>query len=147
MITESRVGGGPGLKWVLLLLGPVGWVVLLFLLVRGGDERLRGEIPMSDTASQAVLARLRMRNLSVIVAVVLFVLTWLVDGRVGGTGAATILLTAVAIVLAMAFHVAADLAGVDMELDGSRRWVTLRRVHPDFVAAVVERRDDHSVKG
>ena len=36
-----------------------------------------------------------------------------------------------------------DAASVDVALDASRRWVTLRRVHPAFVAACEKRTLEH----
>ena len=134
MTVEAPVASGGGLAWLLVFLGPVGWVVLLVILTRG-QERLSGSVPMSDEAAQTIVNRLRVRNLLVVLVAASVVLALLLPaGRVG------LLLLAVGSCLAAAgAHIAADLASVRMDLDGSRRWVTLWAVHPEFVAAVENR--------
>jgi hypothetical protein len=145
MVSESSVGTGAGWAWLLIFLGPIGWIALLLVATRG-QETLQGEIPMSGAASRVIFDRLRLRNICALGAVVFAIGAWFVGGRVSGAAGPLLLMALSALLVGLGFHIAADLAGVDMELDGSRRWVTLRRVHPDFIAAVEERRQRHTVR-
>jgi hypothetical protein len=126
-----------GIAWLLVLTGPLGWIILLFLLSRRGGETLSVQVPMSDGAYDELRAERRRRN------------------RVGIGGGAAIVLALVAptlstemqlqpvllvgaAVLLVAFVVlgwTADRKTVGVALDASRRWVTLSRVHPAFVTA------------
>lgn len=136
MTVEAPVANGGGLAWLLVFLGPIGWVVLLVVLTRG-HERLRGSVPMSDEAAQTILNRLRVRNVLVVVVIASLALAFAVAIPTGQVG--LLLLAAASCLAAIAAHIAADLASVRLDLDGSRRWVTLWAVHPEFVAAVEDR--------
>ena len=149
MVVQDELGdrSGLGVAWLLLLLGPLGWIGLLVMLVaRGGrGEVLTVQLPMSDAAHDRLRMARRGRMLAALVAVVaglvaLFAATSS-SGADGGAVSARAL-TLVAIVVLVGAVVAllvadrrATSSTVRIDLDASRRWVTLTRVHPSFVAA------------
>jgi hypothetical protein len=127
-----------GVLWLLALVGPLGWLVLVYLLVRDSGERLDVQLPYSDEAYERFAAARRLRSRALVVAVVgglalLFVAAWVHLGAAGG------LIAFVVIVASLIVAVAADLrmerALVRVSLDASRRWVTLTGVHPAFADA------------
>lgn len=137
---------GLGLAWLLVLAGPLGWLGLVLVAsVRGtrGDI-LTVQVPLSETAYQRRLAARSLRRRAMAIGAIgsLIVLLTL---RGLGSPARLALVGVVAVTVLMAFG-AFLLAErrlrseqVDVELDASRRWVTLSRVHPAFVAACLDR--------
>jgi hypothetical protein len=134
---------------LLFLAGPVGWVVLVLLAWAGGGrgERLTVRLPWSEAAEHEVDALRRRRTaawVGVAVGVVVLVLLLVVRGAAAGpTQAAAPVVALVLVAAAVVATVAAvtaerriDRRSVSVELDGSRRWVTLGNVHPAFRAAV-----------
>lgn len=118
-----------GWAWLLLLVGPPGWLALLIVVWIGG-EQFEGRVPMSEQAFDRIQRRTRGAwiaagsfLLCVVLAVALELpnLAWL---GVFGLVAYPVLV------------VGANWASVDLKIDASRRWVTIAGVHPDFVAAV-----------
>jgi hypothetical protein len=135
-----------GILWLLLLVGPLGWIALLFLASRDAGERLAVELPYSDAAYGRFVGARRLRNGALAVCL-LGALGLLVLAAWAHLGPAGIVLTLGLIVPAVvAVGVAGwrmEAASVDVALDASRRWVTLRRVHPAFAAACEKRTLDH----
>lgn len=152
---EAGNRAGLGVAWLLLLLGPPGWVGLLLIsFARGGrPDVLTVEVPMSEPAYRRIQAARRLRRRSLAVGVLagflaLVALTSSPGATSTGPGAssgggfqgAAIGLIAAAfvvgavIMLFVADHRATN-ATVQVDLDASRRWVTVSRVHPAFVAA------------
>jgi hypothetical protein len=131
-----------GILWLLVFAGPPGWLVLLLLAARNDGEQLAVELPYSDEAYERLRGTRRSRNVAVFVGVfgavgLLLLTAW----AQLGTGGFALILGAVVGAL-IAIGVAEDRlarATVDVQLDASRRWVTLRRVHPTFAAAYAER--------
>jgi hypothetical protein len=126
--------GGLGFAWLLVFLGPLGWLLLLMIAVFHRREVLTVRVPMSRAASEAERDLRRAR-----------LLAWVVAAGAFGAGFARLLLVPVPIwmgiavaaaFVAVVIHVALQFRQVDVRLDASRRWVTLRGVHPNFVAAV-----------
>jgi hypothetical protein len=137
-----------GILWLLLLVGPIGWIVLLFLVARDSGEHLAVELPYSDAAYGrfAAARRLRTGGLAVCLlgTVTLLVLSaWAHLGAAGGVLTLALLIPAVVAMGVAGWRVHG--ASVDVGLDASRRWVTLRRVHPAFAAACQEQMRDRSV--
>lgn len=137
----ERVGASDelGLLWLLLLLGPPGWLVLaVLLLLRRPAEQLAVEVPWSYEASCLLEDARRRCNFTDAFGVVVVAVAFLVGAR-GGIRPADLLLIVGVAAVAVVVHLAADqrLIGlsIGVSLDASRRWVTLRRVHPDFAAA------------
>ena len=148
MIEEVGRSNRLGILWILLLLGPIGWIALLFLVNRDYGEQLAVELPYSDEAYDRIVEARRVRRLAVAVAALggigLLVLTG--AARLGTIG---LLLTLVVVVAAVVVVLVAESrlgqASVGVSLDGSRRWVTLTGVHPAFVAACQEHADQRRV--
>jgi hypothetical protein len=131
-IEDTRGGVGPA--WLLVFLGPIGWIVLLALVVTSRRETLVVRAPYSADALRTERRKVHVVWQSLLAAALLFVAAgleieplptgaWFVAGFV----ALGVFVVAVAVVL---------LTRVGVRLDASHRWVTLSRVHPDFVAAV-----------
>lgn len=141
-------GAGLGVAWLLVLAGPLGWLALLVLGARAGrSEVVTVEVPMSEPAYQELLrARRQGRGAAALswtaigAGIVLGYLGAWADERWFPLG---VLVAAIALGGAVAWSLATQRtreATVGVELDGSRRWVTLSRVHPNFVAACTSRR-------
>ena len=138
VVHHVRQGQPSSLVWLLVFAGPLGWIALAFLLPGGTDERLTVEVPWSDASYDRLTEARRQRNRSAALclfgATAVFLVIW---SR--GIGPGDLLLFVVVVAGAIAAQVAADRRfsrfSIGVDLDASRRWVTLRRVHPDFAAA------------
>lgn len=145
---DSEVTGSGQLSMplvvVLLLVGPVGWVVYLVLCLSGPrPERLTVHVPWTVDSHKRILALRRRRSSAWAVAAagvaVCAAALVLSGGRAGGATMTTKVVVAT-IVVASAAAAAVALGAerrlgresVHVELDASRRWVTLRNVHPAF---------------
>jgi hypothetical protein len=150
LVIRDHVGdrAGLGVAWLLLLTGPLGWLGLVVIsYVRGGrSEVLTVEVPMSEPAYQRIRAARRLRRRAMVVLPVVLIgflvgVTSSSDGTSVGAfqGAALGLIAAAVVVVAVITVIIADRrstkATIGVDLDASRRWVTLSRVHPAFVAA------------
>jgi hypothetical protein len=123
-----------GLLWLLVFLGPVGWIVLLVLALTLGREVLTVRLPYTEAAVDRELNLIRFRILAFVASVGLAgagLLGISPFARAVWFGAA-----AAAFVVAVALSAAVSWVKVDVRLDASRRWVTLRGVHPAFAEAV-----------
>ena len=133
---RQPIGGGPAsMAWLLLFLGPPGWMAFVLVSILGsGQEYLTVRIPETDASynREKQLQRFRLAAIVAGVAVPLYGLTvlrgmlpemWLAAG-------------ATFLVAALALHVIVLQQNIGIRLDASRRWVTLRGVHPNFVHAV-----------
>lgn len=117
--------------WLLLiLLGPIGWAILLAMAWSSGNY-LVGWLPYHHDEARRRRDRRRL----------------VVTGGVAGAVGIVILSLALDSSVLMGLGVLIALVGIGalvilgwseprFELDASRRWLTIRRVHPDFVAAV-----------
>ena len=132
---EQGQGPGPGV-FLLIFLGPIGWIVLIAL--SGRTSFLTVRLPMSHSALSVDRRLRRVRMIAALVAL--------------GAGVSAVLVRAermlmpplaiaacVAAVVAVIYTIRVSLNTVGIELDASGRWVTLRRVHPNFARAVAER--------
>jgi hypothetical protein len=126
--------GGIGAGWILVLLGPLGWIVLAVWAATSRRDRLTVRLPYSAAAFDRETRLLRERIVAVIVAVALgfaaLVQLASVPRAIWGVGAL------VALVVAAAIQVRLGWSQIGIRLDASRRWVTLSNVHPDFARAV-----------
>ena len=128
--------------WLLVLLGPVGWLILAILLGGGlNHEVLTVQLPYSGALEVKFRERRGRRNVAIVAAVVLTAL-----GLIGTSAGYAILLVpgVIAIVVAVFRHSQMVLDDVAIELDGSRRWVTISGVADEFARAV-ESRDRRSL--
>jgi len=131
---QRPVGGVNGLVWLLVFLGPPGWVALLILLLVGpGQETLTIRVPYLRTAFDADRRKRRLRTLAAAVGLVFLMLA---AAQVGALPQFWLVLAGLGLAAALALQVVVSLDAVDVSLDASRRWVTLTGVHPAFVRAV-----------
>ncbi len=129
----DRSMGGSWLWILLIFFGPIGWIVLIALSVIG-NKTLTVRIPMSFAAinHERTLRRVRMvAALGTIAGIVGAIAVHQQPGRGG-----FVLMAAAAFAVTIVFHVRVQFALIDIDLDASGRWVTLRGVHPNFVEAV-----------
>jgi hypothetical protein len=140
---HQSIGGASGWAWLLILFGPIGWIVLLAVLAFSGSARqLVVRLPYTHDA----LRRERDRFRAVVVSGVVMVasaLGWFVavvgpQPRSNVRETLMLLVGATALVAALAtavlgFRYTSSRPGI--ELDASGRWVTLRRVHSAFADA------------
>ena len=135
-----------GILWLLVLAGPLGWVVLLVLSSRDVGERLTVELPFSDAAYAELVAARSLRNRALACGLAVTVALLLLTGW-AQLGSAGLVLAALAGLATVAGTVLAEWrigrGSVGVSLDASRRWVTLDGVHPDFAAACRERQLRH----
>ena len=142
LVMTVPVGGsdGFGIAWLLIVLGPIGWLGLFLYGVLRRVETLTVRLPYCDEAyielSNARHARRNVGLASIVlfVAAVLFLIPQSYAGRVaaGALGAACLWMMITYIV--ETFRVRRAAVGVD--LDGSRRWVTLSHVSNVFSDSV-----------
>jgi hypothetical protein len=127
-----------GPAWFLLVLGPVGWAILLGLYPR---LRTRYEIsvPMSDRAFDRWITERRRRLWCSWLGGALIVLA--VAVRFVGPFAALVGLAGVfLLVIAYRAHWRIPWLEPSLSADARGRWVTMRGVHPRFVTAVARAR-------
>jgi hypothetical protein len=126
--------GGVGAGWLLVFLGPLGWIVLALWAATARRDRLTVRLPYSTAAFDRERRLMRERIVTVIVAVALalaaIVQVLSVPRVVWGVGFLG------AVVVAAAIQVRLGWSQIGVRLDASRRWVTLSNVHPDFARAV-----------
>lgn len=131
VIMTRPVGGMGAGAWLLLLLGPFGWLALAILGSLGtGREQLTIQLPYSLEVRSADRPVRDFRRLAGVVAAIALAAIFVRPGPVWGI----ILITSVILVAVASFVL--NWRGVDVDLDASRRWVTLGNVHPEFVRAV-----------
>ena len=132
--TDVWVGRGLGLLWLLLLAGPIGVLVLLFLVVgHAGQEKVVVKLPYDEAIlpKKNRLRAVRAAGLALtFVGVVGFVAGVLSAGWIW------VGLAVVSLVVSLVAHFRLNFDSIEVELDGSRRWVRLAYVHPAFVEAV-----------
>lgn len=136
---------GLGLAWLLLLAGPLGWLGLVLVASARGSraEILTVQIPLSEAAYQRRLAARGLRRRALAVGAVGSLIVLLNLRGLGSPGRLALVgVVAAAVLVALGAHLLAErrlrAEQVDVELDASRRWVTLRRVHPAFVQACLD---------
>jgi hypothetical protein len=147
---RSAVGGsGLGFAWLLILLGPLGWIILGFVaLAHPSGGYLTARLPFSQFAYRRLVVARRMLRVWLGAAAVAGVLALLSLGlQRSGSAAAAVVLGAAA--LAALFKAGVEsrrlrYAQVQIEMDASRRWITIYGAHPDFVSAVAAMQADRS---
>ena len=134
---NKPLGGMGAGAWLLLFLGPIGWLALLILSSAGtGRETLTVELPYSINAWERFQRRRRTLFGAVGATTVFTVLTFLNGNWL------TLAIASFAVTIVAWFFLWRE--EIDVNLDGSRRWVTLGGVHPAFAAAVTARREASS---
>jgi hypothetical protein len=133
---DSRVGGASPLAVLLIFLGPIGWIALLVL--GGRSETLVARLPVSD-AVEHLWERWRRVRLAAAAAVVAGLALLAVTAGSPGWMRVSLLVAGAGFAGTVFAGVRLWLCGVGVDLDASRRWVTLRGVHPTFVEGVLRR--------
>jgi hypothetical protein len=146
--TESRLtvrdatsGTGLGFAWLLIFLGPPGWIGLFIMtaIIRGG---VTGKLPFCEFAYRRLIILQRMQTVWFVAFGVLGLLALagaLVHRATYAAGAIALGAAAVAaLIKAVVETRRLRRAEVHLELDTSGRWVTISGVHPDFAAAVAD---------
>ena len=146
MTIRSELGdrAGMGVAWLLVFAGPIGWLALLVISVSRGGRRevLTVQVPLSEAAYQELRAARRQQTLWLAVALVsvVAIFVMVVTGDGGGLldRAATVFALGAALTGVVGLIVnerRLNRARIVVDLDASRRWVTLSDVHPAFVDA------------
>jgi hypothetical protein len=127
---------------LVILVGPIGWLCLALLGWRGGD--IRATLPFCEFAYRRLKVAQRMQTIWVIFAVIAYLLALTalaIHSRASIAAAVALGLGALgATVKAVLETRRLRYLVVRLQLDGSRRWVTISGVHPAFAAAVAARR-------
>lgn len=149
IVVRDELGdrAGLGVAWLLLLAGPLGWLGLILISVArsGRREVLTVRLPLCEAAYQRMRGARRLRRWAVVVGVLggvlaLVAMTAPADSPGDAAPLRVIgLLAGLAVIGAIVALFLADrrLRGstVGIDLDASRRWVTITAVHPAFAAA------------
>lgn len=140
---------GLGIAWLLLLAGPIGWLGLFLYAVFRRQETLTVRLPSCDAAYGEFVRARRVRRNTGIATVVLALATLLVvipEALFSHASAAAALgviaLGLFFVYVSETFHVRR--AAVHVELDGSRRWVTLSRISEKLAEAIKRSHDDQA---
>jgi len=131
-----------GVLWLLLLAGPIGILALLFVSAsRSRDDILKIRLPCCEAITKRFNSARRSRWIAGLAFLLLSVLA-LVSKSHGSSGLWPYMtsLLVLGAVLALAEAIRDTLVGrrstVGVQLDASRRWVTLKDVHQGFKTAV-----------
>lgn len=152
-IHEDVARGSSLSTWVfvlLLLAGPIGWIAAVVFSGPGPSDILTVQVPWTVSVQARIVALRQRRRIAWLLAAAgaaALVAAMGVPSRPlaeGGMTGRVLLVTLVsatvaAVVSALAENWRIGRETVKVDLDASRRWVTLRNVHPAFAAAV--RRD------
>jgi len=148
-VRDATSGSGLGFAWLLVFLGPPGWVGL-FIMTAISRNGVTGRLPFCEFAYRRLVILQRMQTvwMAAFGVLALVAVAGLVVHRATYT-AASIALGAAAVASAVKAIIETRRlrrAEVHLALDASGRWVTLSGVHPDFAAAVAEAaaRADHA---
>jgi hypothetical protein len=140
---HQQVGGNGGLGWAALLifLGPVGWFILIVIaLSQRAPEYVSANLPFSEFAYRRLVVARRMHRIWLALsgaAAVLAALAWAIGSTTSTLVALVLACAAVgSLISALVEGQRRRRAGVTLTLDGSRRWLTISGVHPDFAQAV-----------
>jgi len=131
----EQATGGLGFGWLLIFLGPFGWIALaLWVAFSSRSGVLTVRLPYSEAAVDHEWHLRRIRFRAAALALLGFGVALAIRGE-----PATAVLSIVAggsLLVALVAHVRLTTVRVGVRLDASQRWVTLTRVHPGFVRAV-----------
>ena len=134
--------GGSWFSWILILFGPIGWIALIALSAIG-NKTLTVRIPMSHAAINHERALRRVRLAAALATIVAVASAFAIDQQPGR--GAFVVASFAAFAVTIVFHFRVQFALVDVDLDASGRWVTLRGVHRDFADAVNVRAASHAI--
>jgi hypothetical protein len=148
LTVREHVAGSAGLgaAWLLVLLGPLGWLILLAIaFTHRPAEYVSVTVPFSEFAYRRLSVTRRMRRiwLGLAVAAAVLALAALSMASLTSVVAAWVLglFAVAALVSAVLEGRRLTHAGIGVSLDASRRWLSLSGVHPDFARAAAAQRD------
>jgi len=135
---DVPIGSGLGALWLLVFLGPIGWLILLLVALTRRRPILTVRLPMSE----APFGKLQSTRRALLIGG-----SMLVGGAAGvlvsamldlGTTAFAVLglVALVGLVVSVVARVSLAFQEVGVSLDASRRWVTLKYVSTEFADAV-----------
>jgi hypothetical protein len=137
---SSSEGGFQGWWLILVLFGPIGWIALVVLAAMARrPSRVSGVLPISEEALHRYNAAVATSQRAIVasgiaMAAWIGMLVW--DG--GGMGTPAIVALSVLVGAGVAVWLGASIVApfrwIDLELDGSGRWVTVTRAHPSYAA-------------
>jgi hypothetical protein len=149
LVMTVPVGGseGLGIAWLLLLAGPIGWLGLFIYAFARRVETLTVKLPYCDAAyNELTRTRRTRRNIGIAVIVLLIMAVLVAIAKTYTARAGAVALAVVAVGLLLTF-IAETLrvrrAAVQVDLDGSRRWVTLSRISDGLAEAITRSRADN----
>ena len=138
---------GLGVAWLLVLAGPIGWLGLIVISAfRRSGELLTVTLPFSEAAYRRKVGAERARLLATLVTVALVIAAF--AAFVEHTTAFRVVALGLAVLACLAFSAVITGAArlrkvtVRLDLDASRRWLSLHGVHDSFVSAVEGRPTD-----
>lgn len=144
-VEVSSTDGGFSPWWLaLIFLGPIGWVGLALLVALARRPgRVSGILPVAPAALDrynamvqvARRATLGMVGVLVAGAIGMSLVNRMWSGAVSWAFTAFVVAMALAAITALVASVIAPFRWIDLELDGSGRWVTVRRAAPEFAEA------------
>jgi hypothetical protein len=134
---RTRPGNPNPLLLLLVLLGPIGWIILAVAATRSGRE-LAGELPVTQARWQYLQRVRRTMWATMAVFVAAFVAT-LLSVEDDLRTAMTAVVAVVAFVAAAGIKIWLQFQWPTVRLDASGRWVTLQAVSPEFARAVAAR--------
>lgn len=149
LVMTVPVGGsdGLGIAWLLILAGPIGWLGLFVYAAARRIETLTVKLPYCDAAYNELTRAQRTRRNTGMAVIVLFVMAILVAiAKTYTARAAAVALAVIAVGLLLTFvgeTFRVRRAAVQVDLDGSRRWVTLSRISDGLAEAIARSRADH----
>ena len=149
LVMTVPVGGseGLGIAWLLVFAGPIGWLGLFIYAIVRRVETLTVKLPYCDAAYNDLARARRISRNAGLAAIALVVMALLVAIPETYTSrAAAVALAVIAVGCLITFTVEtvrAHKAAVRVELDGSRRWVTLSRISERLAEAIKKSQADH----
>jgi succinate dehydrogenase hydrophobic anchor subunit len=153
--TELGAATRLGVLWLLVLAGPLGWLALvaLYRVLSNGREMLTVQLPWTEGAKAKYDEAVTYRRTAVVGAAVLAVASvaallyaepdprkWFAFAPAGFVAVVVLAVVAGATIAAINANSQVEETTVQVTLDASRRWVTLKDVHPNFAEAVEQSR-------
>jgi hypothetical protein len=126
--------GGVGAGWLLVLLGPLGWIALAVWATAARRDVLTVRLPYCTAAFEREIRLSRERLVAAVVAIVLGFAALVQLASVPRS--VWVAATVTAVVVAAVVHARLSWTQVGIRLDASRRWIRLSNVHPAFAEAV-----------
>jgi hypothetical protein len=148
LVMTAPIGGneGLGIAWLLVLAGPIGWLGLFIYQVGRRVETITVRLPYCDAAYGELSRARRSRRHAgwamgaLFVFAVLLAVPGTFAARAGAAALGVIALGLLIGYITETLHVRR--ASVGIELDGSRRWVTMSRVSESFAQSIKKAQPD-----